>query len=90
MRKYATVFVTTLLLLLSSSVLRAQSANQSAEKLKLSIPTEDNVRITGGPWYLAMELDKKYLLSIDPDRLLVDFKKVAGLKTNAKVGVGIS
>jgi DUF1680 family protein len=85
MKKCTIIFVTTILILLSSSVLRTQSANERAEKLKLSIPTEDNVRITGGPWYHAMELDKRYLLSLDPDRLLVDFKKVAGLKTNAKV-----
>ncbi len=77
--------ITTVFLLLFSSVLYAQSNKGRVEKLKLSTPTEDQVSITGGPWYHAMEMDRKYLRSLDPDRLLVDFKKVAGLETNAKV-----
>jgi DUF1680 family protein len=85
MNKVVPILKITLLFLLFSSGLCAQRAKEKAGELKLYPPTEDQVKITGGPWYNAMELDRKYLLSLDPDRLLVDFKKVAGLQTNAKV-----
>jgi DUF1680 family protein len=84
MKKYRNLIITIFQLILSTSVLRAQPVNKIENHLKLSAPTEENVRITGGPWYHAMELDKKYLLSLDPDRLLVHFKKLAGLQSNAK------
>ena len=84
MNKFFPLFKITLLLLLFSSRLCAQRGKEKAGELKLYTPTEEQVKITGGPWYNAMELERKYLRSLDPDRLLVDFKKTAGLKTNAK------
>ncbi|MEO6917069.1 MAG: beta-L-arabinofuranosidase domain-containing protein [Chitinophagaceae bacterium] len=84
MRSFAAVFAITFLLISCSSRLSAQPADKKAQNLKLHTPTEDQVRITGGPWYNAMELERKYLRSLDPDRLLVDFRKTAGLKPNAK------
>ena len=43
------------------------------------------VRLLDGPFKQAMELDKNYLLSLDPDRLLSWFRKEAGLQPKAPV-----
>ena len=42
------------------------------------------VRLLDGPFQHAMELDRKYLLSLDPDRLLHNFRVNAGLPSTAK------
>ncbi len=42
------------------------------------------VRLLDGPFKHAMELDRKYLLSLDVDRLLHDFRINAGLPSQAK------
>ncbi|MCR4413807.1 MAG: glycoside hydrolase family 127 protein [Thermoguttaceae bacterium] len=42
------------------------------------------VRLLDGPFKHAMELDRKYLLSLDPDRLLHNFRTNAGLPSTAK------
>ncbi len=42
------------------------------------------VRLLDGPFKHAMELDQKYLLSLDPDRLLHNFRVSAGLPSSAK------
>ena len=46
-------------------------------------PPQD-VRLLDGPFQRAMELDAKYLLSLDPDRLLSEFRSQAGLKPKAE------
>lgn len=46
-------------------------------------PLED-VRLLESPFKHAMELDGKYLLSIEPDRLLAGFRETAGLTPKAK------
>ncbi|MCX5684750.1 MAG: glycoside hydrolase family 127 protein [Planctomycetota bacterium] len=43
-----------------------------------------DVRLLDGPFKHAMELDRDYLLSLDPDRLLHDFRVNAGLPSSAK------
>jgi len=43
----------------------------------------DQISLLEGPWYDAMELDLRYLRSLDPERLLVHFKKVSGIPTDA-------
>jgi len=43
-----------------------------------------NVRLLPGPFQHAMELDRAYLLSLDPDRLLYSFRLNAGLPSTAK------
>ncbi len=43
-----------------------------------------DVRILGGPFKHAMDLDHQYLLSLDPDRLLHNFRVNAGLPSSAK------
>jgi DUF1680 family protein len=44
----------------------------------------EDVRLLEGPFQHAMELDHKYLLSLDADRLLHSFRLNAGLVSNAK------
>ena len=43
-----------------------------------------DVRLLPGPFYDAMERDQKYLLSLDPDRLLHNFRVNVGLPSSAK------
>lgn len=42
------------------------------------------VRLLDGPLKHAMELDRKYLLSLDPDRLLLVFRQNAGIPSDAR------
>jgi DUF1680 family protein len=44
-----------------------------------------DVRLLEGPFQHAMELDAKYLLSLEPDRLLSWYRKEAGLTPKAEV-----
>lgn len=43
-----------------------------------------DVRLLDSPFKTAMELDAKYLLSLEPDRLLSRFREFAGLKPKAE------
>ena len=45
-----------------------------------SVPLGD-VRITGGPFLHAQEMDRRWLLSMDPDRFLSGFRSEAGIET---------
>lgn len=44
----------------------------------------NEVRLLNGPFKHAMELDEQYLLSLDPDRLLHNFRVNAGLPSTAQ------
>lgn len=44
----------------------------------------EQVRLLPGPFRHAMELDQKYLLALDPDRLLHTFRLNAGLPSSAR------
>jgi DUF1680 family protein len=48
-----------------------------------AFPLKD-VRLLDGPFKHAMDLDQAYLLSLDPDRLLHNFRTNAGLPSPAK------
>ena len=43
-----------------------------------------NVRVTGGPLKNAQDLTAKYLLSLDPDRMMAYYRERAGLKQKAE------
>lgn len=43
----------------------------------------NQVQLLESPFKTAMELDKAYLLDLEPDRFLSDFRKVAGLEPKA-------
>ena len=42
------------------------------------------VRLTGGPLKHAQDLDANYLLSLEPDRMLAFYRKLAGLEPRAE------
>ena len=42
------------------------------------------VRLTGGPLKHAQDLDARYLLALDPDRMLAGYRLRAGLEPKAK------
>jgi DUF1680 family protein len=74
-----------------ASTARADSLDLPNAKIKMdpfmsmkaqAFPLED-VRLLDGPFKHAMDLDKAYLLSLDPERLLRSFKINAGLPTTA-------
>ena len=43
-----------------------------------------NVRLSAGPWLSALETNRKYMLQLDPDRLLHMFRLTAGLPSTAE------
>jgi uncharacterized protein len=43
-----------------------------------------DVRLLAGPFKQAMQADQRYLLEIEPDRLLADFRRHSGLATRAE------
>ena len=59
--------------------LRAQS-----QTLKLSTLPLNHVRLTGGPLKVAQQADAKYLLELQPDRMLAYLRQRAGLKPKAE------
>lgn len=44
-----------------------------------------DVRLLGGPWLFANQADAKYLLTVDPDRLLHSFRVNSGLPPKAPI-----
>ncbi|HEY7090914.1 MAG TPA: beta-L-arabinofuranosidase domain-containing protein, partial [Tepidisphaeraceae bacterium] len=65
-------------------------ANLPEDKVQPVIPIKarpfrlEDVRLLDGPFKHAQELDKQYLLSLDPDRLLHNFRVNAGIPSNAQ------
>ena len=57
----------------------AMKSPRAAEQFPLT-----DVRLLDGPFRDAMLRDQKYLLSLDPDRLLRNFRVNVGLPTDAK------
>jgi DUF1680 family protein len=57
---------------------------QPAVPLKVQPFPLQEVRLLDGPFKHAMELDEQYLLSLDTDRLLHNFRVNAGLSSNAQ------
>ncbi|HEY3414929.1 MAG TPA: beta-L-arabinofuranosidase domain-containing protein [Armatimonadota bacterium] len=84
--------ILTLLLALSAVGVRAVEPQYRDTHMKIQpkIPLKaypfslTDVRLLDGPFKHAMELDAKYLLSLEPDRLLSRFREYAGLKPKAE------
>src|SRR4051812_4525513 len=57
-------------LLLASAIL----PTHAAERFPLS-----DVRLTGGPFLAAQNANERYLMALDPDKLLAPFRREAGL-----------
>ena len=76
----------------TASLARADDLADTLSKVKVQLviplkvhafPLQD-VRLMDGPFKHAMELDEKYLLALDVDRLLHNFRVNAGLPSNAE------
>jgi DUF1680 family protein len=60
-------------------------AKTSENKLIKARPLPLNsIRLTGGPLKTSQDLDAKYLLALEPDRMLAFLRQRAGLETTAK------
>jgi DUF1680 family protein len=57
---------------------------QSSKTIKLNPLPLSDVRLTGGPLKAAQEADAKYLLELQPDRMLAFLRQRAGLKPKAE------
>jgi DUF1680 family protein len=57
---------------------------QSSKTIKLNPLPLSHVRLTGGPLKAAQEADAKYLLELQPDRMLAFLRQRAGLKPKAE------
>ncbi|MES2437686.1 MAG: beta-L-arabinofuranosidase domain-containing protein [Verrucomicrobiota bacterium] len=75
-----------------SGILHLTLAN--AEPMKPAVAIQAHplplsaVRLTGGPLKVAQDLDRDYLLELEPDRMLHHLRKQAGLDPKAKEGYG--
>jgi DUF1680 family protein len=80
--------VPSLMILSLPGIARAQAPNAaqvSEEKIIKVRPLPLNsVRLTGGPLKNAQELDAKYLLELEPDRMLAYLRQRAGLEPQGK------
>ena len=73
-------------------ILQAQASAQnenpaeleSSKTIKLNPLPLNHVRLTGGPLKAAQEADAKYLLQLQPDRMLAFLRQRAGLKPKAE------
>ena len=74
------IFRTTLLA--ASALLASLDADAQITVKVESFPVSD-VRLTGGPFKHAEDMDIRYLLALDPDRLLAPYMKEAGLTPKA-------
>ena len=70
-----------------SSISPVQAIRNTVPCLARPLPLSD-VRLTGGPLKQAQELDAKYLLELEPDRMMYYLRKSAGLEPKAKTGYG--
>lgn len=87
-----------LLMIMAVSVIRVPAAKalmsndfrpdyrnkQDSDVVRVRTFNLDQVRILNSPFKHAMELDQKYMLELDPNRLLVPFYKAAGIPTSYK------
>ncbi|MDC7683435.1 glycoside hydrolase family 127 protein [Asticcacaulis sp. BYS171W] len=65
-------------------LLAAIPATAAARPGLRSLPLSD-VRLLPSPFKTAVDVNERYLLSVDPDRLLHNFRKGAGLKPRAEM-----
>lgn len=86
MRPTSLAFLLAALLWPAASCPQAANSAQLSERkiIKLRPLPLDAVRLTGGPLKHAQELDAKYLLELEPDRMLAYLRIRAGLQPKAK------
>lgn len=85
-----TILVLFLMLSAVSSHADALSGDNGKDKVKSVVPMKvqafplEQVRLLDGPFKHAMELDQHYILELDVDRLLHNFRVNAGLPSHAE------
>ncbi len=99
MRRWTLAGITALSGLIVSTVVSAAPTDlfthrYATDKVALAAPLKaagfslNSVRLLPGPFQHAQELDRKYLLSLDPDRLLLTARRNAGLPDMGKKPYG--
>ena len=91
-RPFCEALAIALFLVSAADYLQADSLQLDNAKIKVKPRTPfkayafdlRDVRLLSGPFKHAMELDREYLLSIEPDRLLHTFRLNAGLPSSAQ------
>ena len=73
---------TAIALCLIAGTINAQQIKNAVPDLARPLPLTA-VRLTGGPLKHAQDLDIKYLLELEPDRMLAYYRKRAGLEPKA-------
>lgn len=69
----------------AASPIRPLLAPTAKERFMVARPIPlHRVRLTGGPLKLHQDADIKYLLELEPDRMLAYYRKVAGLQPKAE------
>lgn len=79
-RRCATLLV---LIFMTSSEVAAQAVKRVIPDAARPLPLSA-VRLTAGPLKRAQDLDKEYLLKLEPDRMLAYYRERAGLKPKAE------
>ena len=67
---------------ISAAVPRTRERHAAVQPQRYPVPLND-VRITGGPFLHAQEMDRRWLDAMDPDRYLSGFRSEAGLEPKA-------
>jgi hypothetical protein len=67
-----------------ASLLQQEGVKQAAKSVAAPFDLAD-VRLLEGPFRSAQQRDARYLLQLEPDRLLQNFRVNAGLKAKARV-----
>jgi DUF1680 family protein len=79
------IFFTALLVCLLSIILFSQQKVHNKISLRAQPFDLSDVRLLDGPFKKAMQLDAEYLLQLEPDRFLSNFRKEAGLQPKGEV-----
>ena len=87
-RKASVLFLALLTCVMLQVQAPAQNENpaqlESSKTIKLNPLPLNHVRLTGGPLRAAQDADAKYLLELEPDRMLAFLRQRAGLKPKAE------
>ena len=81
MKKYVPTLMSFALMFCSQTSAGAKSHEEHIRARPLDL---SNVRLLGGPLKQAQDLDAKYLLELEPDRMLAYYRQRAGLEPKAK------
>src|SRR4030065_1236908 len=81
MKKYVLTIVSFVLIFNYQAFGQIKDAGMGVRARPLDL---SSVRLLGGPLKQAQDLDAKYLLELEPDRMLAYYRQRAGLEQKAK------